>query len=127
VDNADRIGRALDEAKATLVGHVEQLADDRPGYEPPTEADADDATVALLCASLATNLTSISTTDWCGDLVRDLAHLERRLRNLTESAVPGWYAGACRQVVRFDGEGAALRCGASTYAIPGLTWITCGR
>lgn len=112
-DDANRIGRMLDLAKNMLITRAEQLADDRAEYQAPDEAETETATVTLLCASLSVHLTSIATTDWCGDLLADLVHHERRLRALTETAVPGWYAGACR------------RCDSPFYVVPGLTWVTC--
>jgi hypothetical protein len=128
---SDRIGDALDEALVALTTWARMLSDTRgPFAQPltlvnavlsddlPTEtADAlnDDqpALVRLLCAGLDFHLTSIATTDWCGELLRDLSQHEERLRGLTEASIPGWYAGACR------------RCAVSTYVVPGLSWVTC--
>ena len=42
-----------------------------------------------------------------------LAEHDAKLCSLTETAMPGWYAGACKQ------------CEAPTYVVPGLTWMTC--
>jgi hypothetical protein len=127
----DRISDALDEAKTMLITRARELAKDRPHFQRPLTlvdavlcddlpAEVADAlnedpakTVALLCTGFERHLASIATLDWCGDFVRDLTEHEERLRGLTETAIPGWYAGACR------------RCGRSTYVVPGLTWLTC--
>lgn len=109
----DRIGAALDEAKNMLVTRIRELAHDRPAFDVPAETETDAATVVILCTALRDHLVSISTLDWCGDLVTDLGEHEARLRSLTEALVPGWYAGACRH------------CDAPTYVVPGLTWVTC--
>ncbi len=122
---ADRISRALDECGAEMVAHVLHLADDRPGIEIP--APDDEASQFLTLTDLLTaHLASMSTLDWIGDFVTSMRDMEYRLRRLTEDYVPGWYAGGCRQLIGFDDEGAAVRCGASTYVVPGLTWVTCG-
>lgn len=121
----DRISRALDEAGAEMVGHALQLADDRPSIEIPKPDD--EATQFLaLCDLMTEHLTSMSTLDWVGEFVTSMRHMEARLRHLTETYVPGWYAGSCRRLTGFDEEGAAVRCGARTYVVPGVTWVTCG-
>lgn len=130
----DRISDALDETFNMLGGWARVLVKDRPGLarlhdrlvasrsaESITEAQA----VAWLCAGFDKWLTSVATTDWCGEFLRDLDAHETRLRAFTERFVPGWYAGGCRQVVAFDGDGAAVRCESGTYVVPGLTWVTC--
>jgi hypothetical protein len=108
----DRVSNCLDEAGNDLTTRVRQLADDR-GVEVPYAADEIN-TIRVACWVLDENLVSISTLDWCGDLVTDLRRIETSLRRLSEQVVPGWYAGACRT------------CETSTYVIPGLTWVTCG-
>lgn len=131
----DRISDTLDATVNMLTTRARELVGDRPhlarlldrlatarAAERLTEAQA----VAWLCKGFERHLTSVSTLDWCGDLVRDLTQHEGRLRGLTEVYVPGWYAGGCRQVVGFDDEGAAVRCESGTYVVPGLTWVTCG-
>lgn len=70
--------------------------------------------VAWLCAGMTRHLDAIATLTNAGQFVRDLDHHETRLRALTESYIPGWYAGSCR------------RCSSPTYVVPGLTWVTCG-
>ncbi|MBB3041007.1 hypothetical protein [Nocardioides soli] len=139
----DRISDTLDETLTMLTTRARTLAEDRPHFPRPLTltdavltddmaaayADAlnDDParTVVLLCAGVDEHLMSIATTEWCGDMVRELGEHESRLRGLTESAVPGWYAGGCRQPVGFDETGAVIRCETSTYVAPGLTWVTC--
>lgn len=131
----DRISDTLDEAANMLTTRARELVDDRPhlarllnrlaasrAAENITESEA----VAWLCKGFDRHLSSISTLDWCGDFVADLTEHERRLRELTEAYVPGWYAGACLQLVGFDEDGAAVRCSTPTYVVPGLTWVTCG-
>lgn len=135
VGTGDRISDTLDETFNMLTTRARELVDDRPhlgrlldrlsaarANETITEAQA----VAWLCKGFERYLTSLSTLDWCGDFVRDLSEHEERLRGLTETYVPGWYAGGCRQLVGFDDEGAAVRCDVGTYVVPGLTWVTCG-
>lgn len=127
----DRISDVLDEIAVKLDGHAKQLREDRGHFPRPlTFADAvvmqdvadevaselrDDQArvVALLCEAFEAHLTSIATLDWCGDFVRELSEHEDVLRDLTEDAVPGWYAGGCKV------------CDAGTYVVPGLTWVTC--
>lgn len=131
----DRISDTLDETANALTTWARALVADRPhlarlldrlaaarAAETITEAQA----VAWLCKGFDRYLTSISTLDWCGEFVRDLGHHEYQLLALTETYVPGWYAGGCRQVAGFDDEGAAVRCGSGTYVVPGLAWVTCG-
>jgi hypothetical protein len=102
------------------------LADDRC-IEHPVSGDTDSDTVAVLCGWLIEHLTTIATLEWCGEFMRDahdaerkqqdkaqgIGYHERQLRGLTETAVPGWYAGACKT------------CTSPTYVVPGLTWVTC--
>ena len=122
VGTGDRISDRLNEAANMLTTRARELVDDRPylgrlldrlaaARQAGTVDEAQ--VVAWLCAGFERYLTSISTLDWCGDFVRDLAYHEEVLRGLTETAVPGWYAGMCR-------------CKAPTYVVPGLTWVTCG-
>lgn len=108
---SDRVSRAMDEAGATVVGWAECLHDDRGVPMPEADGEADSITKA--CRMLAENLTSIATLSWCGDLVDELSHHERRLGKLTMDAAPGWYAGKCAQ------------CSADTHVVPGITWVTC--
>lgn len=130
----DRIGDLLEETHTSLATWADALVDDRPtiaaGPRPRTHFEAmlardlpdeeterlvDDrgASAALLCAGLLEHLTSMATLPWVGEFVTDVSDREARLRELTETLVPGWYAGGCQ------------RCGASTYAVPGLSWVTC--
>lgn len=135
----DRISDRLDEVTNSLTTWARALVDDRPHFPRPlTWSDAvltgdlpdaiceelsDDParTVAALCTAFSEHLTSTATLDWCGEFVRDLSQHEALLGGLTQTLVPGWYAGSCRQPVD-QGE-----CGAATYVVPGLTWVTCGR
>lgn len=107
----DRVANCLDEAGNDLTTWVRQLVDDR-GVEVPYAGDEVN-TVRVACWLLSEHLTSISTLDWCGDLIAGLHDIEARLRALSEQVVPGWYAGACR------------KCEASTYVMPNVTWVTC--
>ena len=118
----DRISDRLDEANNMLTTWARTLADARPylnrlldRLNAAREAESiDDAQAAAwMCKGFAKFLTSISTLDWAGEFVRDLAHHEEVLRGLTERSIPGWYAGACRH------------CKAPTYVTPGLRWNTC--
>lgn len=115
----DRIGDALDGAANALSTWARDLAEDRV-VEPPT-ADSEAEQVATLCQWLTEHLTTVATLEWCGEFVRDLDQHEATLRGLTETAVPGWYAGACARKISMEST-----CGAPTYVVPGLTWVTCG-
>ena len=122
----DRISDRLDEATNMLTTWARVLLRDRPGLmnlpRPLTLREAtligdlpDDMETqpGVLCEAFVDMLTSLATLDWCGEFVRDLGKHDDVLRRLTETAIPGWYAGGCK------------RCSASTYVVPGLTWVTC--
>lgn len=109
----DRIGNELDATGNDLVGWARVLEDDR-GVPQPGAFDDEAAQVDALCALFTESLTSIATLDWCGDFAASVLAHEEALRRLTEAAVPGWYAGACRL------------CSVATFVVPGLTWVTCG-
>lgn len=106
VEARPHFARPLTYADAVLTGDLSQEAADELADHPAKLA-------ASLCASFNERLTSVATTDWCGEFVRDIAVHEARLRGLTETAAPGWYAGGCK------------RCGSGTYVVPGLTWVAC--
>lgn len=108
----DRIWRALDEAGNDLTTWARTLADDR-GLEMPTVGDNEAEQASALCDWLREHLTSIATLEWCGEFMRVIGHHEKRLRELTEAVMPGWYAGACRV------------CEMPTHVVPGFTWVTC--
>ena len=118
----DRISDTLDEVANALTTSARMLADDRPhlarlldrlAAARAAETIDEAQMVAWLCKGFDRFLTSLATLEWCGEFVKELAEHETRLRELTETAVPGWYAGACRH------------CAAATYVVPGLTWVTC--
>lgn len=119
----DRISDRLDETLLMLTETADKLADHRPYLRRLLDrlADAEEAghvddpeSVTWLCRGFAKFLPAIATLDWAGEFVTQLAHHEEVLRNLTIECVPGWYAGACR------------KCDSGTFAVPGLTWVTCG-
>lgn len=122
-ERPDHISRALDEALNALTTWARMLKDDR-GITPPT-GDTESEQVEALCRWLNKHLASIATLEWAGEFLRrkrkdedtcdSVGYHEWRLRLLTETIIPGWYAGTCRR----DG------CEASTYVVPGLTWVTC--
>lgn len=111
---------ALDRALATLTEWAEKVA-----HVPYGDTEAD--TFAAACELLEHNLAKVATRDDAGRFVREIGDHERELRDLTEVFVPGWYAGACQQPSGRDMEGRQHVCGASTYVVPGLTWVTCPR
>ncbi len=126
----DRVMRALDEAGNALTTWARMLAEDR-GIDLP-DADEEDAQVVALCRWLSEHMTDIATLEWAGEFMcsefhpkghdcDSIAHHERTLQNLTLDVIPGWYAGAC------DNEVDGVLCGTSTYVVPGLSWVTCGR
>lgn len=109
----DRVSRALDEIGNDLTAWAQCLADDRLDGRVPASND-ETASVRVACWFLTSNLASVSTLEWCGEMVRKLGEHEEYLGRLTLQVAPGWYAGAC------------ARCGVSTHVVPGLTWVTCG-
>lgn len=119
----DRISDRLDNTATQLNHAADKIADARPYLRRLLDrlADAEEtgtvddaASVAWLCKGFTKFLPAISTLDWAGTFVDDICRHEETLRMLTEEYVPGWYAGACR------------RCESGTFAVPGLTWVTCG-
>lgn len=118
-----KINAALDRAFNDLDTWAECLSNDR-GVEMP-KADTDAETAVALCAVLEEHLTSIATLEWAGEFVRQIAKHEQALCQLTLTAVPGWYAGTCRQVTGRTMEGDVFVCGADTFVVPGMTWVTC--
>lgn len=123
VGTGDRISDTLDATANALTTWARALVEDRPylarlldrlSAAKSAETIDEAQMVAWLCVGFERYLTSISTLDWCGEFVRDLGRHEESLCALTQTSMPGWYAGACR------------RCEASTYVVPGLTWVTCG-
>lgn len=127
---ADKVWDTLDEASNMLTTWARSLADDRPGRIAGTVGRIltfeEERCFRLLCALFERRLVTVATLGWAGDFVRDVAEQEATLRKLTERVVPGWYAGACGQVLGFNDAGAAVRCGAATHVVPGLSWVTCG-
>jgi hypothetical protein len=118
----DRISDRLDHANLALTEAADKLADARPYLrrllDRLTDAEeagtVDDAeTVKWLCRGFVKFLPAVATLNWAGEFVTLLARHEQVLRTLTVECVPGWYAGSCRT------------CDAGTFAVPGLTWITC--
>jgi hypothetical protein len=129
----DRISDRLDEASNALTTWARALVDDREFPRPLTFTDAmltgdmsevvaDDKPLVMigLCLAFEERLTSIATLEWAGEFVRDLGYHESRLRGLTETSIPGWYAGACGRRLTMEDA-----CGSPTYVVPGLTWVTC--
>jgi hypothetical protein len=112
------IAVALERTSNDLSTWARALADDR-GIDLP-DADTEATVVVELCALLTAHLTSVATLEWAGQFVRDMDRHERILSALTACYVPGWYAGACRRKVSMEDV-----CGAPTYVVPGLTWVTC--
>lgn len=120
--DSGHIEPALAHAQAALI----TWAADRLQLASP-ERDSEADTFAALCELLETHITQVATHHQAGTFVRDITHHERTLRDLTESIIPGWYAGTCQQPSGRDMEGNQHVCGANTYVVPGLTWVTCPR
>lgn len=118
------IGQALARSANDLSTWVRALTDDREA-QAPGDCESEAATVAVMCEWLIAHLTSIATLEWAGQFVRDVDRHERTLRGLTETMVPGWYAGSCRRRVAPETDEDSGLCGAPTYVVPGLTWVTC--
>jgi hypothetical protein len=121
--DGSKVAVALERVVNDLDTWSRALTDDRGAS--PVEGDTETETVVALCGFLGNHLTSIATLEWAGQFLRDVARHERVLRGLTESVVPGWYAGKCQRVTGRDMEGNTYRCGADTFVVPGLTWVTC--
>lgn len=113
----DRVRDALDSASNALTTWARVLTDDRPNVIILNEVDSAKAdeveTIRALCLGFEKHLTTISILEWCGVFAVEISQHEQALRVLTESSIPGWYAGACRV------------CANPTYVVPGLTWVTC--
>ena len=122
--SGDRIQDALDEAGNALTTFALMLAA-RRGIEPPAaNTEAEQATA--LCSWFDTHLVTIAGLEWCGKFTHEISNHERKLQTLTMAAIPGWYAGTCRQPGGIDmATGKATTCGTRTYVVPGLTWVTC--
>lgn len=118
------IPKALGKANNDLVTWALAFTKDRP-LDLPDGGETEAEQVTALCAWFTEHLTSIATLEWAGQFVRDIGKHERALSELTQSAVPGWYAGTCRQTTGRDMEGGVYVCGTETYVVPGLTWLTC--
>lgn len=116
-----QIEPALARAGATIAKWVLTLHAATPTGD--TEAD----TFTRSCELLENELARIATSDNAGQFVRDITRHEHALRALTETVVPGWYAGTCQQPAGRDMEGNTHVCGVNTYVVPGLTWVTCPR
>lgn len=111
--DGNRVTSALSSADNMLSTWARILGEQRPvGVVPPLDMSEEEV-IAWLCKVFDANLTTIATTEWCGEFVRDLAQHEAQLRRLTQSAVPGWYAGECRQ------------CKTPTYVVPGMSLVSC--
>jgi hypothetical protein len=121
--DGNHIANALDRAGNDAATWAQCLADDR-GLELPV-CDDEPATFEATCALLGLHLTSIGTLEWAGEFVRAIDRHERTMRSLTETMVPGWYAGSCKRRVAMETEDDNGLCGAPTYVVPGLTWVTC--
>lgn len=121
---AAHIITALERVSNDLTTWARALEDDRGVTLPDGETEA--ATFAALCELLTEHLTSIATLEWAGQFVRDMDRHDRTLRGVTAAVIPGWYAGTCRRRVAMATDGDDGLCGASTYVVPGLTWVTCG-
>lgn len=122
--SGDRIQDALDEVVNALTTWARDLEDDRGVTAPHATSEAEQA--VALCAWFDRHLVTIAGLEWCGEFARGLGIHERRLQMLTMAAIPGWYAGACRQSRGVDmATGEATVCGVRTYVVPGLTWVTC--
>jgi hypothetical protein len=116
VAGTDRIGRALDETYGDLMALVRKVAASRPQHAAVVARIAtfeEERTVRLSCALLTKHVDSFTTLPWVSELLVGISGVEQRLREETERAIPGWYAGACQL------------CGIDTHVVPGLTWVTC--
>lgn len=116
---------ALGRVEADVSGWAKALADDRVLDIP--EGDTEVETFTLICQWFIERLTTIATLEWAGEFVGQIERAEKSLRRVTETTMPGWYAGACRQPTGRDMEGNEHTCGADIHVMPGLTWVTCRR
>lgn len=110
---------ALGRAENDIATYARMLVDDR-GIKLP-EADTEVEMFAALCLTFEVLLTTIATLEWAGEFVRDLKRIGSTLHQVSQSSLPGWYAGRCKQVRTMEGD----HCGTDLYVLPGLTWLTC--
>lgn len=115
----DRVSIALDKAGEDITRWARRLNHDRIETTMPASND-EASSVRVACWYLNENLTTVALLDWAGDMLHEIAHHEALLRALTEAVAPGWYAGACARQIGLDEP-----CGAPTFVVPGLTWVTC--
>jgi hypothetical protein len=118
-----KVQTALERAMNDLSTWARALADDRNLDVPSADTEAETAT--MLCEFLERHLTTIATLEWAGQFLNDMKRHEAALRDLTESVVPGWYAGKCQHITGRTMEGDVHVCGTDLFVVPGLTWVTC--
>lgn len=114
--SSDHIGNTLEEAHTDLLRLTEDLAGARPQYArviARISAMEEETFVHLACALLTKYVDSLTTLSWIKGIVTGISEIETTLREKTELAIPGWYAGACKL------------CQTPTHVVPGLTWVTC--
>jgi hypothetical protein len=112
----DKIGAVLDETHGDILRLTKELAGDRPQLARVVARISrmeEEAFVHLACALLVKYVDALTTLPWIRGIVTGISEIETTLREETERAVPGWYAGACKL------------CQTPTHVVPGLTWVTC--
>jgi hypothetical protein len=95
----DHIGNVLEEAHTDLIRLTEQLATARPQFTRIVARISrmeEETFVLLVCALLVKYVDSLTTLSWVKGIVTGISEIETTLRDETERAMPGWYAGACR-------------------------------
>lgn len=123
--DGSRVAPALGHAITMITTYAMHVAEHRNTELAAGDNETD--TMTTFAALLEQNLTHVAAQTWAGQFVHDLGRHEHTLRLLTETTVPGWYAGACQHITGRDMEGNVYRCEAPAYVVPGLTWVTCSR
>jgi hypothetical protein len=110
---------ALDNAVSTW---ARMLCDDRPGIgKTPTSTTS---TIGWL----ESHVPSISTLEWCGEMVREIRAHERSLRRILDKADTGSYVGTCGNEIGrewTDGEVVPVLCERHLYAVESTAWVQC--
>lgn len=77
---------------------------------------------------LESNVVSIATMSWCGEIVREIKACARRLQNILDSVDTGSYAGVCgNEIGRAwdDGDIITLTCPRDLYRAASAAWVRC--
>lgn len=110
------VERLAAETTSTLVTWTRVLLDDRPGMRTPGD------TVAATSEFLRTNIGSIATLEWAGEITREILQLEQRLHRTVSQNQGHWYAGIC---AARTGTEVDDWCPQDLFVHPGQNYIRC--